>query len=149
MRVEGIIEPNGDVLWTAPVRPRSRLTSYVAVVGGRTIYGDVLKEISELAWYTITAHDTDHVDVMDKLISEFDGHAYTEKTAEEIDRLQRSLVRRFCVHPISGISEKPQQRGEHPMGVLTLDDTQGTTPILGKMPIHMRKFLDYYIWITK
>lgn len=148
MRVEGIIEPNGDVLWTAPVRPRSRSSSYVAIVGGRTIYGYVLKELSELAWYTITAHDTDHVDVMDELISEFDGHAYTEKTAEEIERLQRSLVRRFCVHSIRGISEKPQQRGEHPMGVLTLDDTQGT-PTLGKMPIHMRKFLDYYIWITK
>lgn len=147
--MKGIIEPNGDVLWTAPVRPRSWLSSYVAIVGGRTIYGSVVKELSKLVWYTITAHDTDHVDVADKLISEYDGHAYTEKTMDEIERLQRSLVRRFCVHSIRGISEKPQQRGEHPMGVLTLDDIQGTTPILGKMPIHMRKFLDYYIWVTK
>lgn len=149
MRAEGIIEPNGDMLWTAPVRHRSLLSSYVAIVGGRTIYGSVVRELSELVWYTITAHDIDHVDVMDELISEYDCHAYTDKTMDEIERFQRSLVRRFCVHSIRGIYEKPQQRGEHPMGVLTLDDTQGTTPTLGKMPAYMRKFLDYYIWITE
>lgn len=147
--MKGIIEPNGDVLWTAPLRPRSRWSSYVAIVGGRTIYGIVVNAEGELTKRDITAHDTDHVDVMNKLISEYDGHAYTEKTMDEIERLQRSLVRRFCVHSIRGIYEKPQQRGEHPMGVLTLDDTQGTTPTLGKMPAYMRKFLDYYIWITE
>ena len=146
--MKGIIEPNGDVLWTAPVRPLSRRSSYVAIVGGRTIYGRVVSAVGEITRHDITAHDTNHVDVMAWAVSSYDGHVATEATMDAVNRVQRSLVRRFTIHPIFGINEELQRHGENPMGVLTLDDIQGT-PTLGKMPAYMRKFLDYYIWITE
>lgn len=146
--MNGIIEPNGDILWTAPVRPRSQVSSYVAIVGGRTIYGRVVSVADELAKRVITTHDINHTDVMTKAMSNYDGRVATEATMDAINRVQRSLVRRFAMHSIFGIYEEFQHRGENPMGALTLCDIQGT-PTLGKMPAYMRKFLDYYIGVTK